>query len=456
MSQILGFLLSRWFLSFIGTALLAILVWFFGPLLTWLESWIVRLIIVLLMFVVWAGVNLLLDLLKRRRDADLTAGLTASADDMGAAAKAEEVAALREKLTTALTLLKSAHGKRGYLYEQPWYAIIGPPGAGKTTALLNAGLRFPLAAEMGQDAVAGVGGTRLCDWWFTDEAVLIDTSGRYTTQDSDAAVDRVGWEAFLDLLKRTRARQPLNGVLVAIGLNDIARAPQAERVAHARAIRSRVKELEAKLGARMPVYLLFTKADLIAGFTEFFAGPRPRPARRRSGAPLSRCKPEKPAIPQSFAAEFRALVDRLDDQLLIAHAGRTRRRSARHDRRFSRPDRQPGTAADGLHPGGVRRLQAGARADAARGLFHLRHAGGHADRPADRVAVARVRPGSAPLAKPAAGTGEKLFPWRTVAECYLRRGDARLRASEGCAPPRAASCWVPSPPSHWSASLPAP
>ena len=38
--------------------------------------------------------------------------------------------------------------------------IIGPPGAGKTTALLNAGLQFPLAAEMGQGAVAGVGGTR--------------------------------------------------------------------------------------------------------------------------------------------------------------------------------------------------------------------------------------------------------------------------------------------------------
>ena len=315
MSQILGFLLSRWFLSFIGTALLAILVWFFGPLLAPLESWIVRLIIVLLMFVVWAGVNLLLDLLKRRRDADLTAGLTASADDMGAAAKAEEVAALREKLTTALTLLKSAHGTRGYLYEQPWYAIIGPPGAGKTTALLNAGLRFPLAAEMGQDAVAGVGGTRLCDWWFTDEAVLIDTSGRYTTQDSDAAVDRVGWEAFLDLLKRTRVRQPLNGVLVAIGLNDIARAPQAERIAHARAIRSRVKELEAKLGARMPVYLLFTKADLIAGFTEFFGG-LDRDRRDQVWGTTFPLQAGEAGYAASFAAEFRALVDRLDDQLL--------------------------------------------------------------------------------------------------------------------------------------------
>ena len=46
--------------------------------------------------------------------------------------------------------------------------------------------------------------------------MLIDTAGRYTTQDSDSAVDKAGWLAFLGLLKRTRARQPINGVLVAI------------------------------------------------------------------------------------------------------------------------------------------------------------------------------------------------------------------------------------------------
>jgi type VI secretion system protein ImpL len=315
MKSILGILLSRWFLSFIGTALLGILVWFFGPLLLLLESWLVRLVIILVMFAVWAGVNVLLDVFKRRRETALTAGLTAQAAESGAAAKAEEVAAMRDKLTTALALLKKAHGKRGYLYEQPWYAIIGPPGAGKTTALLNAGLRFPLAAEMGQDAVAGVGGTRLCDWWFTDEAVLIDTSGRYTTQDSDAAVDRAGWEAFLDLLKRTRVRQPLNGVLVAIGLSDIARAPEAERIGHARAIRQRVKELESKLGVRMPVYLLFTKADLIAGFTEFFSG-LDRDKRAQvwgTTFPLDSGDAGPVAL---FEAEFSGLVGRLDEQLL--------------------------------------------------------------------------------------------------------------------------------------------
>ena len=64
--------------------------------------------------------------------------------------------------------------------------IIGPPGSGKTTALINSGLKFPLARGATPEAVAGVGGTRYCDWWFTEDAVLIDTAGRYTTQDSDA------------------------------------------------------------------------------------------------------------------------------------------------------------------------------------------------------------------------------------------------------------------------------
>ena len=132
------------------------------------------------------------------------------------------------------------------------------------------GCAFRSPPRWDRAAVSGVGGTRLCDWWFAEDAVLIDTAGRYTTQDSDAAVDKAGWDAFLDLLKRTRARQPLNGVIVAIALTDIGWAAQGERLAHARAIRRRIKELEDRLSVRLPIYAVFTKADLISGFTEFF------------------------------------------------------------------------------------------------------------------------------------------------------------------------------------------
>ena len=308
------FFISRWFITFVGTALLALLVWFFGPFLVIFGAWVVRLITVIVMLALWAGINLVLDIRRAHRDAALAKGVTETTVDPTALASAEEVAVVQEKLTSALALLKRARGTAGYLYEQPWYVIIGPPGAGKTTALLNAGLRFPLAAEMGQGAVAGVGGTRLCDWWFTDDAVLIDTAGRYTTQDSDPAVDRAGWTGFLDLLKRTRTRQPLNGVIVAIALTEIGSASRDERIAHARAVRRRIKELEERLAVHLPVYAVFTKSDLIAGFTEFFDDLDRDKRAQVWGATFPLAQKEAGRV-GGFAPEFHALIDRLNSRL---------------------------------------------------------------------------------------------------------------------------------------------
>jgi type VI secretion system protein ImpL len=303
MSAVASAMLSRWTVSLLGTLLLAGLAWVFGPLLPQLQEWPLRLALVLVMLLIWAVANLLLELRQRGRDTALASGLTA--------ATAEETTAVRDKLAEALRLLRKRQASRGYLYEQPWYAIIGPPGAGKTTALLNAGLRFPLAAEMGKGAVSGVGGTRLCEWWFTEEAVLIDTAGRYTTQDSNAAVDRAGWTAFLDLLHRTRPRQPLNGVIVAIALSDVARAPPAERLAHARAIRQRIREVETRIGTPMPVYVLLTKADLIAGFIQFFDDLDETQRAQVWGTTFEL----KPGAVDEFKAEFRALIERLNVRL---------------------------------------------------------------------------------------------------------------------------------------------
>ena len=317
MTFVRDLLRSRWTLSFIGVAILALLVWFFGPLIAALAGIPVRAAIVVFLLVVWFGANYWADRRRRKKDDTLVAGVAkpggASETD---ALSAAERAALSGKLTQALSLLRRASGRRGYLYEQPWYVIIGPPGAGKTTALLNSGLKFPLAAEMGQGAVAGVGGTRLCDWWFTEEAALIDTAGRYTTQDSDAAVDRAGWEQFLDLLRRTRGRQALNGVIVAIAISDIAAAPAEERLAHARAIRKRVKEIAERLALRVPIYAVFTKADLIAGFTEFFDDLDQARRAQVWGVTfdLGARDPAGPAA--GFTADYRGLVERLDKRLI--------------------------------------------------------------------------------------------------------------------------------------------
>ncbi len=303
-------LTSRWIVSLVGIASLAVLVWLLAPLLPGLEEQWPRLVVVGALLLSWGGSNLFLDIQHRRRDAALARGIAARS-----AEETEEVQALQRRLTMALDLLKNSQQSRCYLYEQPWYAIIGPPGAGKTTALLNAGLRFPLADKLGQGAVAGVGGTRLCDWWFTEDAVLIDTAGRYTTQDSDARIDRAGWDGFLNLLKRTRPRQPLNGLLVAFPLSDLAMATAAQRKAHATTIRSRVDELQARFGMRMPIYMLFTKTDLIAGFTEFFDDLDHDGCAQVWGTTFDLVNNDDERLVAACPGEFQVLLDQLNARL---------------------------------------------------------------------------------------------------------------------------------------------
>ena len=323
---------SHWFRTGLAFALVMLLIWFVGPLLAIgsmhpFETDIARYMTLAALFVLWIIINLTHELSAAKHDKALANGIASTPEEQAKAqaaqttkenerASAEEVALLTDRLTKAMTALKKSKlGTRKRLGAMPWYMIIGPPGAGKTTALQNCGLRFPL--EDAKQPIAGIGGTRNCEWMFTDEAVLIDTAGRYTTQDSAEAVDSASWLGFLHLLKKHRRRQPLNGILVAISLSDLAQQSEAEREAHARAIRHRVRELHDNLGLRLPVYVLFTKADLLAGFTEFFdnLGKEERDQVWGMTFPMDDGKDEDGAV-AGFTREFDLLLTRLNDRML--------------------------------------------------------------------------------------------------------------------------------------------
>ncbi len=228
------------------------------------------------------------------------------------------------------TLKKSSkRGGMAYLYDLPWYVIIGPPGSGKTTALVNSGLKFPLAGPGGAAAIAGVGGTRHCDWWFTEEAVMIDTAGRYTTQDSDAEADKRSWTGFLDMMAENRPAQPINGVLVCISVEDIMTLGPAELDAHAGAIRRRLDELHNRLKISFPVYVMLTKMDLVAGFMEFFGDLTPEQREMVWGMtfkPKDRNDNMVATFPEEFDDLMMALSDQMTDRLQMEPDARARSR----------------------------------------------------------------------------------------------------------------------------------
>ena len=194
---------------------------------------------------------------------------SASGSNAGGKNRNADVDALRERLREAVKAIKTSRlgqtkGTEA-LYELPWYMIIGNPAAGKSTAVVNSGLRFPFADNHGS-IVQGIGGTRNCDWYFTTEGILLDTAGRYSVHDEN----RSEWLSFLELLRKNRPRAPINGIIIAASIAELTGNRPEFAINLAKNLRQRVQELTEWLEVIAPVYVVFTKADLIAGFNDFF------------------------------------------------------------------------------------------------------------------------------------------------------------------------------------------
>ena len=334
MKKILGWIFNRWTLAAVIFLGIALTLWIVGPLVAVADSrplessnargWAIGVVaLVFVLRMAWSTWR------ARRGNAAMVGEMLAAAPATEKAESADTIA-VRQRFEDAMQTLRGARfseaSKTGgisswtsrwsgrYLYELPWYVIIGAPGSGKTTALQNCGLKFPLASRLGDHALRGVGGTRLCDWWFTEQAVVIDTAGRFTTQEDGRDGSGSTWNGFLAMLKRTRARQPLNGVVVTVSV-DLLLQSAARRMDYAAKVRQRVQELHEQLGIRLPVYLMVTKSDLLAGFMDYFAT-IDKDQRATPWGMTFALQGDSEAHLESFTGEFEALQRRLHDGLV--------------------------------------------------------------------------------------------------------------------------------------------
>lgn len=313
MHRIINFLTNRTVLGIIGLLAVSGFILLLARMLQVAFAW--ALLLILIIVLTWTTVWWV-----RRRRARQGAlamdSIMQQESERGVAqaspAKKAETEALRKRLSDAIaTLKKSKLGEAsgaGALYELPWYVVIGNPAAGKSSAIVNSGLHFPFA-EKGEVVIQGIGGTRNCDWFFTTEGILLDTAGRYAVHEED----RGEWLGFLNLLKKHRPKAPVNGILVVASVPELTRNRPDFVINLAKQIRERLQEITSQLEIFAPVYVMFTKIDLIEGFVEFFGGSDLAERGRVWGATLPYDAEGKVDPVVSFDEQFDQLFDGLKE-----------------------------------------------------------------------------------------------------------------------------------------------
>ncbi|WP_432738113.1 type VI secretion protein IcmF/TssM N-terminal domain-containing protein [Maridesulfovibrio sp. FT414] len=214
-----------------------------------------------------AAVLFLRKWMLRRREKRFVKRIVDQDDSAIAAAPLHERSRLQElqnRWMEAVDLLQNSELRRhgNPLYALPWYMVFGESDSGKSTAVASSRLTSILT-DVGP--TPGVSATRNCDWWFFEEAIILDTAGRYAIP-IDESRDKEEWEKFLTLLVKYRRREPLNGLIITLPADRVLSGDEDSLHEYGRSLRRRINELMRVLGVRFPVYVLLTKVDLVFGF----------------------------------------------------------------------------------------------------------------------------------------------------------------------------------------------
>lgn len=295
----------------LGFVPLMALVWLAGPRLG-LAAPAARLGWILLLAVLWAVLAIPGFLAGRRTPAPAPAPDPIPSDPDAP----DGPARLRQGMARALMALRGARPGRRQRRALPWYLVLGAPGAGKTSLLERSGLRFTLPPEPPSPDAPG------CRWHFATEGVLVEAPGTFANPGADAG----GWPELLRLLRARRRRRPLDGVVLAVALEELAGPDAAGR---ARRFRRRLGDLERRCGRKVPAYLVVTRMDRLRGFAAFCAGLPEEAAGPAWGAVLD-AAPDgtRPTSPESGGDPVRAAASRFDElclgleQAVADHLGR--------------------------------------------------------------------------------------------------------------------------------------
>lgn len=284
---------------------LALAAWFAGPRLglsTVTARWTAGAILLaaVLALVAWAVVRAV-----RAPRAGRTPGFAraASSGPVGSSS-------VGERLDRTIQWLKSsklAETGRDPVYQLPWYLLLGAAGSGKSTLVVQSGFSFSYTEPKKPLGRPTVTPTEGCDLWVANEAVFIDPSGTFFS--SDAA--KGTWHATLDQIKQRRKARPVDGIVLVVDSGALLALGHDELRLEAERSRSFLDMTSKAFGMVLPVYLVFSKADEIDGFKEFFRG-----LAGGGSAPLGATFRQEQFQNPHPEEEFRAAFDEIHQSLL--------------------------------------------------------------------------------------------------------------------------------------------
>ena len=157
----------------------------------------------------------------------------------------------------------------GALGKLPVVLMLGTPGSTKTSSVVRSGLDAELLTGdvFRDDAVVTTRGANI---WFGRNTLFVEP-GR------DIADDATRWRWFMHRLQPGRLKGALSSgqqaprvAVVCFSCEGLTAANAADSAtAAARALRERLGQLAQTFGIRLPVYVVFSKADRVTGFAEY-------------------------------------------------------------------------------------------------------------------------------------------------------------------------------------------
>lgn len=157
-------------------------------------------------------------------------------------------------LTTSL--LKT---KRDPVHALPWFLVLGGKSSGKSTLLNNVTLNSSIKNELSV--------RENCSWHYFDNSIILNLTSKYLNKSYDLHISKE-WDYLLVLMKKTRKKEPINGIIITISIDDLISKDEDILFRESLLVKKKVDEIISVFDAQIPIYIIVTKMNKIFGFSE--------------------------------------------------------------------------------------------------------------------------------------------------------------------------------------------